>query len=71
MRSRPTWLKPRALNAGVGLQDEGEFWKSRNEALLKSHIEKVNGMIEEIRMEHPNAKGPIRLPGGRIVDVTT
>jgi hypothetical protein len=53
------------------VEDEGEFWETNDEALLESHIEKVNGMIDEIRREQPSAKGPIRLPSGRIVDITT
>jgi len=53
------------------VEDEGEFWETHDETLLESHIEKVNGLIDEMILEHPGAKGPIRLPSGRIVDVTT
>ena len=53
------------------VEDEGEFWESRDEGLLESHIKTVNGMIDELFREHPGAKGPIRLPSGRIMDVTT
>lgn len=53
------------------VEDEGEFWETGDEVLLEGHIGKVNGMIDEICREQPSARGPIRLPSGRIIDVTT
>jgi hypothetical protein len=54
------------------VEDEGEFWETQDEVLLERHIDKVNGLIDEMLRENRGAKGgPIRLASGRIVDVTT
>ncbi len=51
------------------VEDEGEYWDTNDRSKLESHIATVNRMIAEIRRTHPEVKGPIRIPSGRIVDV--
>jgi len=51
------------------VEDEGEYWGTHDEALLISHLNKVEAMLADYLTENPDAYGPIRLPSGRIVDV--
>ena len=53
----------------LDILDEGEYWETRNRAVLEKHIATVNKMIEEIKRQKPQTKGPFTLPSGRIADV--
>ncbi|HEY6111859.1 MAG TPA: hypothetical protein VIV62_05040 [Chthoniobacterales bacterium] len=53
-----------ALNVG----DEGEFWDTSDDGVLQQHIERCNEVLRDLLAKNPNAKGPIRLPDGRIAD---
>lgn len=54
----------------IEVEDEGDYWDLHNKAILRGHIAKINSMIEEIKQKNPKAQGPLRLPSGRIADVT-
>jgi len=60
-------LKPHFKKLSV--DDEGEYWETRNKKTLENHIDTVNRMIKDIRTKNPKAEGPIKLPSGRIADV--
>lgn len=62
-------LKP--LFSRLNVDDEGEYWETRNMGKLEANIKAVNLMLQQIKQEHPSAKGPTRLPDGRIIDVHT
>jgi hypothetical protein len=51
------------------IEDEGEYWETRDRAKLENHIATVNRMIGEIKKQKPKANGPVFLPSGRVVDV--
>lgn len=50
--------------------DEGEFWETHDDGILIAHIAKVDALIEQHLTENPCSVGPVRLPSGRIVDIT-
>jgi len=60
-------LKPQFHKLVV--EDEGEYWETRDRAKLENHIATVNRMIDEIKKQKPKAKGPVFLPSGRVIDV--
>ena len=47
---------------------EGDFWETSDEKLLTEHIENCDRALQKMLVENPKAKGPVRLPDGRIVD---
>ncbi|SCY44375.1 hypothetical protein [Desulfoluna spongiiphila] len=49
--------------------DEGEYWETRDTAILEGHISKINSMIEGIKKDNPKAQGPLRTVSGRIIDI--
>jgi len=51
------------------VDDEGEYWPARDRTKLAHNLDAVNVMIDNIKRSHPGAKGPIKLPDGRIIDV--
>jgi hypothetical protein len=51
------------------VEDEGEYWETRDATKLQAHIDKVNSMIDEMKRTKPGLKGPVTLPSGRIVDL--
>ena len=53
----------------LAVEDEGEFWGTADRTKLLSNLDAVNTMIESIKQSRPGAKGPIKLPNGRILDV--
>jgi hypothetical protein len=50
------------------VEDEGEFWATSEESVLATHIQKCNEVLKDLLEKNPGAKGPVRLPNGRIVD---
>ena len=52
----------------LAVEDEGEFWETADEATLARHIESCDRALHELLVERSNARGPVRLPSGRIVD---
>jgi hypothetical protein len=53
----------------LNVSDEGEFWDSGDMSKLKDHMNTVDRMIAEIKRKKPAARGPVKLPTGRIADV--
>jgi hypothetical protein len=51
------------------VDDEGEYWETKDPAKLQAHIDKVNSLIDEMKRSKPGLKGPVTLPTGRIVDL--
>ena len=60
-------LKP--LMATLEIGDEGEYWETGDPAKLEAHMAVVNTAIDRAKARQPNARGPVRLPNGRIVDL--
>ena len=48
--------------------DEGDFWDTSDESGLEQHIEACNEVLRDLLAKNPKAKGPFRLPDGRIAD---
>lgn len=53
----------------LSVEDEGEYWETRDATKLQAHIDKVNSLIDEMKRTKPGLKGPVTLPNGRIVDL--
>jgi hypothetical protein len=52
---------------GLKIKDEGEFWNKSDENVLEQHMQRCNEVLQEM-LANPCAKGPVRLPDGRIAD---
>jgi hypothetical protein len=50
------------------VEDEGEYWSSRDEARLHGHLDTVNQMLKDIKDRIPDAEGPIYTESSRIMD---
>lgn len=50
--------------------DEGEFWESENMQRLIDLMEGCNRALNDVLTKNPKARGPRRLPSGRIIDCT-
>lgn len=50
------------------ITDEGDYWDASDESVLEQHIDRCNEVLRDLLAKNPNAKGPIRLPDGRIAD---
>ena len=48
--------------------DEGDFWDTSDQSVLEQHIDRCNQVLRDLLAKNPKAKGPIRLPDGRIAD---
>jgi hypothetical protein len=48
--------------------DEAEFWETSDETALAQHIAQCNEMLRDLLAKNLKAKGPVRLPNGRIAD---
>jgi hypothetical protein len=53
---------------GLKIHDEGEFWDTSDDNVLAQHIQHCNEALQEMLAKNPKAKGPVRLPDGRIAD---
>ncbi|MGX1928147.1 hypothetical protein [Flagellimonas sp. 2504JD4-2] len=51
------------------VEDEGEYWMTRNTEVLKEHFDNFFRAFEDAKSENPNLSGPFRVKGGRIVDL--
>jgi hypothetical protein len=51
------------------VEDEGEYWETRDATKLQAHIDKVKSLIDEMKRTKPGLRGPVTLPSGRIVDL--
>jgi hypothetical protein len=51
------------------VEDEGDYWVSRDENRLHQHLDTVNRMLKEIKDRDPDAEGPIYAESGRIMDI--
>ena len=60
-------IKPHFQNLIV--EDEGEFWDTKNEKILKEHFDIFFKALEDAKNEDPNLSGPYKVKGGRIVDL--
>lgn len=49
--------------------DEGEYWETGDENILRARIEEVEGMMAQIKSQHPHVKGPRKIGSGKIVDL--
>ena len=50
------------------VDDEGEYWDTSDVAALDGHIDACNRALADILRTTRGARGPVRLPSGRIVD---
>lgn len=53
------------------VNDEAEYWDTRDIELLKKNLADCDHFIEEHLREHPTAKVKVKTPTGRIVDMIT
>ncbi len=53
------------------VNDEAEYWDTRDVALLKKHLANCDRMIEHLLQEPPTADVKVQTPDGRIVDMIT
>lgn len=49
--------------------DEGEYYETRDSALLRKHREACFELLDEHLASDPTLRGPVRLPSGRIADL--
>jgi hypothetical protein len=61
-------LKPEF--AELKINDEGGYWATRDEKQLRAAFVEVDTLVAKVKSEHPDAVGPIKIAGGRIVDLT-
>lgn len=55
--------------SGFEVDDEGDYFATEDEALLRQHMKRFEEALAVHLIEHPRAQGPVRLPNGRWVDV--
>lgn len=55
--------------AKLKVDDDTEYWSTRNREDLERGFQQVNEMLEDIVRKNPCARTIVRLPDGRIVDV--
>ncbi len=48
--------------------DEGEYWDTGSIDVLTYHIDSCERALQEVLETNASARGPLRLPSGRIVD---
>ncbi len=53
------------------IQDEGRYWATRSREKLDEDISSVASQIATIKLQNPNAIGPIKRPDGRILDLVS
>lgn len=49
--------------------DEGEFWDTENEDLLKTNFDNCFKAIDDAKQERKNVDGPFRMEDGRMIDL--
>lgn len=50
--------------ATLHIDDEGEYWESKDRVRLEAHITSVNLMMAALRTTRPDLQGPVKLPTG-------
>jgi hypothetical protein len=53
----------------LSVEDEGEYWDTRDKSLLSHHMHRVDAQIAQLVAEKPSRQVAVRLPSGRIVDL--
>jgi hypothetical protein len=53
----------------LGVRDEGEFWTTGNEEILRRHMATINELIAEETAKNPTARSRVRTPDGLIIDL--
>ena len=53
------------------VEDEAEFWETQDRTVLEGHFSQINAVLRNMMEENPNARLQLRMPSGRIVDLTT
>lgn len=51
------------------VEDEGEYWETKDITLLQEHLDNCFRAIDEAKQENKSLNGPFRLQNGRIVDL--
>jgi len=51
------------------VEDEGEYWDTKNKAVLAEHIRCCDEMIAEESRKNPLAQVKVRTPDGRLMDI--
>jgi len=57
--------------ASLRVDDEGEYWETRDASRLAKHIATCDYLVREMLKQHPRARGPVRIAGGRWADVVS
>jgi len=52
----------------LDVEDEGEYWTTRDRARLEAHMKTVNDMIDALKVARPGTRGPVKIAGERFVD---
>jgi hypothetical protein len=55
----------------LSVEDEAEYWETRNTQTLTEHFETVMKGIEAELRKSPSGRTKVRIPSGRIVDLIT
>ena len=55
--------------ATLYVDDEGEYWDTSDTAVLTRHIDACNRALADELRKHPGSEGPVRIEGGRWVDI--
>jgi hypothetical protein len=55
--------------SALTIDDEEEFWETHNQEILQDHFDQITAVLEDMRMENPGARGPLRMENRRIVDL--
>jgi len=55
--------------AKLKVEDDTDYWTTRNRENLEIGIQQVNEMLEDAVRENPSVRTNVRLPDGRIVDI--
>ena len=53
----------------LAVEDEGEFWETRDKKILQGHFDQIAAILEDMRRDNPAARGPFRMENRRIVDL--
>ena len=51
------------------VDDEGEYWETRDLTVLVEHMNRTKEVIEDILREDPSAAMKVKTPDGRIIDL--
>lgn len=51
------------------VDDEGEYWNTKDKEILKTHLNNCFRAIEDAKIENPNLTGPYKVTRERIVDL--